>query len=245
VNTVKRVEQHIISKNDPRFAALDAAAFASKNLYNAALYEVRQSFIHQGKYLNYQEMDRRMKQHEAYKALPAKVSQQILMVLNRNWKSFFAALKAYEEDPSPFLGRPKLPKYKNKTESRKILVYTIQAIRKIRLEQGCIQPSMLPISVKTNQTSIVQVRIVPRNGYYVIEVVYEKDIVQADVHPELCAGIDIGVNNLATITSNKVGFVPCIVNGRPVKSINSSITSVEQRYKRNLAPQEPRNAWNA
>jgi len=161
-----------------------------------------------------------MKQHEAYKALPAKVSQQILMVLNRNWKSFFAALKAYEEDPSPFLGRPKLPKYKHKTEGRNILVYTIQAISKIGLEQGCIQPSMLPISVKTNQTSIVQVRIVPRNGYYVIEVVYEKDIVQADVHPELCAGIDIGVNNLATITSNKVGFVPCIVNGRPVKSIN-------------------------
>lgn len=39
------VEQHVISKHDPRFAAIDAAAFKAKNLYNAANYLVRQSFI--------------------------------------------------------------------------------------------------------------------------------------------------------------------------------------------------------
>jgi len=32
---MKLVEQHVIERNDPRFAAIDAAAFASKNLYNA------------------------------------------------------------------------------------------------------------------------------------------------------------------------------------------------------------------
>ena len=35
------VEQHILDRNDPRYATIDAAAFASKNLYNAALYEIR------------------------------------------------------------------------------------------------------------------------------------------------------------------------------------------------------------
>jgi putative transposase len=68
------VEQHVISKRDPRYAIIDAAAFKSKNLYNAALYLVRQSFIHEGKYLNYHEVQKRMQSHEAYKALPAKVS---------------------------------------------------------------------------------------------------------------------------------------------------------------------------
>jgi putative transposase len=38
--------------------------------------------------------------------------------------------------------------------------------------------------------------------------------------PALLAGIDLGINNLATIASNKVGFVPVIVNGRPLKAIN-------------------------
>jgi len=40
------VEQHVISKNDPRYTVIDKATFASKNLYNAALYEIRQFFIH-------------------------------------------------------------------------------------------------------------------------------------------------------------------------------------------------------
>ena len=63
------VEQHCISKSDPRYAIIDAAAFKSKNLYNAALYEMRQAFIHEGKYLNYTEMDKRMQSSDAYKAL--------------------------------------------------------------------------------------------------------------------------------------------------------------------------------
>ncbi len=44
------VEQHVFDRNDPRYAMIDAAAFASKNLYNAANYELRQAFIHQGQY---------------------------------------------------------------------------------------------------------------------------------------------------------------------------------------------------
>jgi len=60
------VEQRYIDMRDPRYAAIDEAAFKSKNLYNAALYETHQAFIHQGVYLYYEEMDKRMQQHEAY-----------------------------------------------------------------------------------------------------------------------------------------------------------------------------------
>jgi hypothetical protein len=45
------VEQHIIRASSPQFEAIDAAAFAAKNLYNAANYLVRQSFINEGQYL--------------------------------------------------------------------------------------------------------------------------------------------------------------------------------------------------
>ena len=60
----------------------------------------------------------------------------------------------------------------------------------------------------------------PRPGFYVVEVIYEQAPVQAAVDPALHAGCDIGLNNLATLASDKPGFVPRIVNGRPVKSIN-------------------------
>jgi putative transposase len=210
----------VIDRRDPRYAVIDEAAFKSKNLYNAANYEYRQAFIQTGKYLNYNEVQKHMQSHEAYKALPAKVSQQILMVLDNNWKGFREALKAYYEDPSKLLGRPKLPKYKHKTEGRNILVYTIQAISKRGLKKGLIQPSLLPIEVQTKRKDVNQVRIVPRKGFYVVEVVYEKEVKQSSVNPAYYAGIDIGMNNLVALTSNKPGFRSVLVNGRPVKSVN-------------------------
>jgi putative transposase len=215
------VEQHVIDRDDPRYAVIDAAAFASKNLYNAANYEMRQAFIHEGRYLSYNQVDKMMHSNEAYRALPAKVSQQILMLLERNWKSFKEAKQAYQQDPSKFTGRPHLPRYKHKAEGRNILVYTVQALGKRALKRGLIQPSMLPLSIKTRHPEhIDQVRIVPRKGFYVVEVVYEKDIVQAPVNPAYYAGIDIGINNLVALASNKPGFRPVVVNGRPVKSAN-------------------------
>jgi putative transposase len=214
------VERHVIKRADPRFVAIDRAAFASKNLYNAANYVVRQSFIHEGLYLNYHEMDRRMQDHEAYKALPAKVAQWVLRLLEKNWQSYFAALVAWQEDPSKFLGRPRLPGYKDKQRGRNLLVYTTQALSVPGLRQGLICPSMLGITVETKQQNIQQARIIPRIGFYVVEVVYEREPVPAGVNPALRAGVDVGLNNLALLTSDKPGFVPRLVNGRPVKSIN-------------------------
>jgi len=218
------VEQHIIHKGDPRYQIIDEAAFKSKNLYNAALYEIRQTFIHEGTYLPYEEMDKRMQPHEAYRALPAKVSQQILRQLDKNWKSFFEARISYEKDSSRFTGRPHVPKYKHKTKGRNILIYTIQALSqgKRGLKGGIIKPSMLPTMVKTKQdpADIDQVRIVPRNGHYVVEVAYTKGPIQANVDPSFCVGIDLGVTNLAAIASNREGFVPRLVNGRPLKAWN-------------------------
>jgi len=64
------------------------------------------------------------------------------------------------------------------------------------------------------------VRIVPHGNHYTIEVIYEQAVTQAEVDPTLVAGIDLGVNNLATIASNQPGFVPLPVNGRPLKALN-------------------------
>jgi putative transposase len=216
------VEQHVIGKHDPRYAAIDEAAFKSKNLYNAGNYEIRQSYILHGRYLNYNEMDRRMQSHEAYKALPAKVSQQVLKQLDHDWDAFFKARAAYKEDPSKFQARPKIPGYKHKTQGRNMLVYTIQAMSRGKkgLKRGIIKPSMLAIEVKTKLKDIDQVRIVPRKGFYVVEAVYEQEVKQAPVNPAYYAGIDIGMNNLVALTSNKPGFRSVLVNGRPVKSIN-------------------------
>jgi putative transposase len=214
------VEQHSISKRDSRYEAIDHAAFASKNLYNLANYHMRQSFIHTGKYLGYAEVFHLVKQTDAYRALPRKVSNDVLRLLDKNWKAFRKGLKAWKADPSKFLGRPKLPKYKDKQQGRNILIYDIQALSKPGLKRGLVIPSQLGIVIQTKHTNVKQVRMVPRHGHYVVEVVYERQEKQEQVNPDLVAGIDIGLNNLATLTSNKPGFTPLLVNGCPLKSIN-------------------------
>ena len=233
-------ERHIIKSTEHRFAQIDGLAFKSKNLYNAANYVIRQSFIYGWGYVGYNEMNRLMKSHEAYKALPAKVSQQILMVLDKNWQSFFEAVKAYKIDSSKFTGRPKLPKYKDRTKGRNLLVYTIQAISSKQLKKGIIKLSGTELSIKTqvNPDRVCQVRLVPRCDSYVIEVIYEEPESTVS-HSNFVASIDLGLDNLVALTSNQPGFTPLLINGRPLKSINQFYNKRKARLQSQLKGSRP------
>ena len=72
-----------------------------------------------------------------------------------------------------------------------------------------------------------------------VEVVYEREPIQAQVDPAFCVGIDLGVTNVAAIASNRVGFAPRLVNGRPLKARNQWYN---KRIKelRKLLPKEDR-----
>ena len=100
------VEKHIIKKGNQSYKTLDNLCFLSKNLYNYANYIVRQEFIKTSKekeegkaeganYLNYNAINRLLidQKQVDYIALPRKVSNQILMLLDKNWKSFFKSIK--------------------------------------------------------------------------------------------------------------------------------------------------------
>ena len=145
------------------------------------------------------------------------------MRLHESGKSFFAATKEYTIHPEKLKARPKIPRYKHKILGRNVLTYTAQAISKEWLKKGIIKLSLTDIFLTTKVRVVNQVRIVPKTYHYSLEVVYEsQDITQSSsIGVEGIAGIDIGLNNLATITSNQKGFVPLIINGKPLKSINA------------------------
>ncbi len=231
-------EQHLIRKGDPRYAAIDSAAFASKNLYNQATYQIRQAYIHEGQYLPYAEIFHRVKHLECYQALPRKVSNSILILIDKNWRSFRAALKEWHEHPEKFTGRPKIPGYKHKEKGRNILIYDIQAIGKRAYKKtGRIVLSGLGIEIQTKVEweSIDQVRIVPCGSCYVVEVVYQKAEKQAEVDHRVVAALDLGVNVLAACTSTKPGFQPLLINGRPLKSINQQYNKHRAHLQAQLA----------
>ena len=233
------VEQTIIDRRDPRFQQIDQAAFAAKNLYNAANYLVRQSFIFQGTYLDHVKVFHLLKTHEAYRALPAKVSNSILIQLHKAWKSFFEGMEEWKAHPEKFVGRPKLPKYKHKEQGRFLLTYDTQAIgKRIFKKTGMLAPSGLTCRIPTKITDwkkIDQLRIVPRTGFYVVEVVYHKDIEPKNLDPTLIAALDVGVNVLAAMTSNKEGFVPLLVSGKPLKSLNQYYNKQREHHQKRLS----------
>src|SRR5262245_37170289 len=174
-----------------------------------------------------------MKTSVEYRALPAKVAQWVLRQVALAWKSYFAACAAWEADPSRFLGHPKLPKYLDK-RGRNLLTYTEQAISRAPKHRGYIVPSGLAIRVETRQTAVDQVRIVPHASHYTVEVIYERPVTPADMDPTRIAAIDIGLNNLAAVTSNQPGLTPFLVNGRPVKTINQSYNKRRARLQAKL-----------
>lgn len=239
MTTMQLVEQHVINHRDPRWSVVDAACFLSKNLYNAANYILRQAYIFKHHYITYPEMAGMMRQQPDFCALPRKVSQQVLMQLDRDWRSFFAAYAEWEEHPEKFLGRPKLPKYKHKTEGRNLLIYTKQAVSKrLFKKKGVIQPSRLDIVVETQQKSFDQVRIVPRKTHYVIEVVYTVQAQPTSDTPDRIASVDIGLDNLAAVTFNQPGLRPILVNGRPLKAINQFYNKQRARLQSQLKDEQ-------
>ena len=218
------VEQHCIDRHDPRFAAIDAASFASKNLYNAALYVLRQAFFNQRRVPAYAKLAHALKDNPDYRALPAKVAQWVVRQVCGDWDTFWKAHKAYKKSPATFTGRPQLPHYKAKVTGRNVLVYTIQALSRPALADGRICPSRLPIVVQTKQTTVGQVRIVPKASHYVVEVIYSVKPTSRTANrlrPAWAASLDLGIDVLAAVTSNKKGLQPFLVNGRPLKSVNA------------------------
>ena len=208
-------ERHIIKNNKE----LDEICFKAKNLYNKALYLVRQHYFETKSYLNYYDVNRLMvgSKDVDYYSLPTKASKQTLMLLDRNFKSFFSLIKKKQ---SGNYDKPiRIPKYLDK-EGRTIAIFPKEAVSKKYLKKGLIKLSSLSVEIptKVTESNIVEVRVLPRNNHHIIEVTYKVDEVKPKSDNGRYASIDLGLNNLATVSSNVVK--PFIINGRPLKSIN-------------------------
>ena len=219
-----RVEQHIIKKSNPIWKLIDLYSFKSKNLYNYGNYLIRQEFINNGKWIKYNELFSLCKNSEPYKDLGSNVGQQTLKLLDRNWKSFFLAIKDWSKNPSKYLGRPRLPKYKEKQGRAFLGIDNI----KFTITDGYMRFSWKPLNPLNNifktkipiDSKLMQCRFIPRGNNYIMEVVYEIEIPdEIDFKSTNIASIDLGIDNFATITNN-IGLKPIAIKGKVIKSYN-------------------------
>ena len=210
------VERHIFTGRKD----LEDVCFKAARLYNFCNYHRRH--VHFGKIEKFSEYELSKLlaefNQDDYRALPTQTSQQIIKLLFKNWKSYFAALKQFKITPELFTGKPKPPKYKDKTGFG-ICIFTNQ---QVKIKEGFIHfPKSVNIApLKTKITSkIAQVRIVPKATCFVIEVVYNVKPTIENVDKSKFLTIDLGVGNFATC-GNNIGEKPFIINGRILKSEN-------------------------
>ena len=227
---MRLVEQHIIKSNNEYYKDLKELCRKSKNLYNTTLYCIRQHFFETKSYLPYVQVDKIFKDtnNVDYRSLPTQTAQQTMRMVDSNFKSFFKLLKMKQN--GKYNKIIQIPKYLDK-ERCFTLSYTNQQLGR-RLLSGTIKLPFSDISFHTNKTNIKLVRFIPHSSYIVMEVVYEVKDVEMRKDNNRYAGIDLGINNLATITSNISQSY--IVNGRPVKSINQYYNKVKANLQSQL-----------
>ena len=227
---MRLVEQHIIKSNNKYYKDIKELCRKSKNLYNTTLYTIRQHFFETKSYLPYVQVDRIFKDtnNVDYRALPSQTAQQTMRMVDSNFKSFFKLLKMKQN--YKYNKKVQIPKYLDK-EGYFTLSYTNQQLGRSILS-GIIKLPLSNILFHTNKTNVKLVRFIPHSSYIVMEVVYEVKDVEILKDNNRYAGIDLGINNLATITSNISQSY--IVNGRPVKSINQYYNKVKANLQSQL-----------
>ena len=212
---MRLVERHIVKDN--RFEDI---CLKSGLLYNYVLFNVRQG-IFDGSYIKEYDFSTKLCKENQFdfRNLPTAVSQQVIAQVFSSIMSWIRSKKEYEKNPSKFLSRPKLPKYK-RGKKQNMVVFTTSACR--LKNDGCIhfiKNIIQPIKTNIVDNKLCQVRIIPQATCYVVEVIYEKKEQDLNLNKDNVLSIDLGLNNLCTCISN-VGTMPFIVNGKIIKSFN-------------------------
>lgn len=220
--TVKQQIKHL-SKED--YKSIKELCHIAKNLTNEAIYNVRQYYFTEDKFLKYEKNYTLLKSSPNYKELNSNMAQQILKEVDGSFKSFFGLIKLAKQGKYSFKDC-KLPRYLPKDG------YTTLVIGFVRLNGNKL---ILPFSNNFKKThkvveitippvlldkKVKEIRILPKANarYFEIQYIYETECIQRNLNTQNALALDLGVNNLVTaVSSTGKSF---IVDGRKLKSIN-------------------------
>ena len=223
-------QSNVIRKlSKEEYAMLREMCRYSNNLYNVALYNIRQYYFQEKKFLRYEENYHVCKTNENYGLLQAGVSQQTLKVVDRSFKSFFNLIKKAKSGEYSFQDI-KMPHYREKGGLFNLVLST----NAINIKDGFLTVPVsrefsklhggkqirIPFPGRLVDKKIKEVRICPVYGgrYFKIQYCYVQEVEPQKVSPNKTLAIDIGLENLATcVSTTGTSF---IMDGRKIKSIN-------------------------
>ena len=200
------------SKEDKR--TVKKLTHVAKNLTNEAIYNIRQCYFNEKRYLSYKENNRKLKSSPNYKKLNSNMAQQIIMEVDGMFQSFFASKNA------------KIPKYLPKNGFTTLIIgfvrlkgnrFTIPYSNSFKKKHKTVTITIPPVLEGKN---IKEIRILPKFDakYFELQYTYKTVEKQNKLNGHEALAIDFGVNNLATCVTNSGKTF--IIDGRKLKSIN-------------------------
>ena len=230
--TLKQQVKHLRKKE---FRNLKYLSHIAKNLTNEAIYNIRQYYFKNKKYLSYNKNYKMLKNSENYKKLNSNMAQQILKEVDESFKSFFALLKLAKN--GQYNGKIKLPNYLDKDGFTTLIIGFIRlkddmlivpysnSFRKTHKEIAVKLPPVL------KNKKIKEIRIIPKqhSRYFEIQYTYEVKEIQRELNENNVLGIDLGIDNLCTcVTNTGASF---IIDGRKLKSINQYYNKINAKLQ--------------
>jgi len=217
----------------------DELTWHATNLYNISNYEMREN-----EYISYEKNDKicKLNWHSDY--LHAHNRQQILRKLDKDWKSFFKAVKDFQKNPKKYTGRPKKPGFKNLDTRLGEVIFTKPGITQTHTKKNNPENNLLILSLAKKmkskyQTKNIKLKLTEKvlkligdlkninqviikkdysSGQYYLNIVYTKTESKKEVESYTnIMSIDLGLDNLATLTflENKETY---IIDGKAIKS---------------------------
>ena len=220
--TVKQQVKHL-SKND--YNSIKYLCHIAKNLTNEAIYNIRQYYFKEGKYLSYNQNYSLLKSSSNYKTLNSNMAEQILREVDGSFKSFFGLLKLAKKGEYSFKDC-KLPNYLPKDGYTTLIIGFVRLngnklvlpySNSFRKDHDPVEITIPPILV---DRKIKEIRIIPKSKarFFEIQYIYEAECIQRNLNPNNALALDLGVNNLVTAVSNSGKSF--IIDGKRLKSIN-------------------------
>lgn len=225
----------------------------SNNLYNVALYNIRQYYFSSKRFLTYESNCSVCNSNENYGLLQAGISQQVLKVADRNFKSFFNLLNKCKLSDYRYYD-VKMPTYRKKGDMFNLILSTnaitikngylkVPMSYEFRRQHPGTKKILIPFPKRLESKDIKEVRIIPvhKGKYFMVQYVYKEENENRKLNPNNVLSIDIGVDNLATCVSN-VG-TPFIIDGRRIKSINQ-YWNKRKAYLQSIATKQGKKSTN-
>lgn len=216
--------------NNKQLEIIEELSYHTTKLYNIVNYDLRENGIK-----NYYDIEKEYKSNWHCDFLHSHTRQQMFKVLEQNWKSYFASIKDFGENPSKYKAKPRPPKFKNIDKNKNEVIFTNLAIRykdgllKLSLSKDIktlfnVESLNFAVSKKLqsiiNWDSLQQARFSydKVQKYWYLIVIYNK--VELENNKTNVMAIDLGLDNVATL-SFKYGLNQYIFCGKKLKSVNS------------------------